>query len=77
MISGFLDIDTRIPQTNQEKLPNHVANNMFLNFKMLEIRNFDNVRKDGRRKNEDPSNSILRILVMRSISSKDHEMDIW
>ena len=50
---------------------------MFLNLKNSEI-SLNNFGKDGRRKESgDPSNEILKVLDMRSISIKKHEMEIW
>ena len=43
---------------------------------MLEFENFENYRKTGPDKSEYPSDKLLKILNMRSISTQKHELGI-
>ena len=61
--------------------PGHLTNprnstRFLINFKTFEIHTFENVRKGGHHKSRRSSDKILKILDMRSMSSKKHEMDI-
>ena len=67
------------PGYKSREIPKHFEKHIsFINLEISEILVVDIFWKGGHRtKNDDPSNQILNILDMGSISSRKHEMVIW
>ena len=60
-----------------KKIPNYFDAFMVMIFTILKIQNVDFSKRWASKNPDDPSNNILKILDMRSVSIKQHEMHIW
>ena len=63
--------------SSSRKIAHHLSNNLSGSIKSLVIEKFDNLWADGGPHNfEDPPNRISKILNIRAISSRKHEIEI-
>ena len=66
-----------MPKTKQAKSMEHLKILILQTSKCWQSMILEIVDKTGAGNPDDPSNKILRILDMRSTSTRKHEMEIW
>ena len=73
----FYSGDIRILNQNRESSPGHLENIICKTLKTSEIPPLKKRNRRAPTNPEDPSNTILEIFDLKSISVKKHEMDTW
>ena len=73
----FLSLETPGYLKQIQKKPLGVFINMFYKSHFVEFEELEILEKSDTENPDDPSNNILKVLDMRSIFIKRHEMEIW
>ena len=72
----FIFGDTKILQETEDN-PESVSKEYSWKSPNVKIEHFENIGKDESRKNDNPSNKLLKILNRGSISFEKHEIDFF